>query len=62
MSLGLINQHQAGEAAQLLGSLAALPEDPTLIPNTHNATHNFITDSLIWPLWALCMHVVHVHT
>lgn len=38
MSPGLINQHQDGEIdAQLLGSLAALSEDPDLIPNARTA-------------------------
>lgn len=58
MSLGLANQHQAGEMAQLLGSLAALPGDPDLIPNTHTVAHNSATPIPrgLTPSSGLCGH------
>ena len=34
--------HQAGEMAQRLSALAALPEDPGLIPSTHMVAHNHL--------------------
>ena len=38
--LSCIRKAEAGEMAQQLRTLAALPENPGLTPSTHMATHN----------------------
>ena len=35
-------QERTGEVTQWLRALAALPEDPGLIPSTHITAHNFL--------------------
>jgi hypothetical protein len=53
---------EAGEMAQRLGALAALPEDLSSTPTTHMTAHNYhyfnstALIALFWPLMALHTH------
>jgi hypothetical protein len=51
--------------AQELRALAALAEDPDLVPGTLIAAYTLSfnrSETFVWPLWAPHAHMVHRHT
>ena len=69
---GIRTEKWAGELAQRLKALTALPEDPSSVPSNHTRLLTMActttlrgSDAFLWPLWA-CAHMsnyeyMHTH-